>query len=151
MTALRGLTAVAFKCPQCGGDRWGTRGIIGVCHGRAFISDACGYTWVRLHDYRVFVRISSGVGFASPAELDLCLDGGVPTSPTPPMSFPETLHELLACVMARPPTVAVVALWSRREQRAALNWASGQILAEEDPMRPIVERPPFIEDGAATA
>jgi len=153
MHALVGLSMVEFRCPKCQGTEWGSDGITGRCEEPGILGSrgTCTFTWSRRHDHRVFFRKDNGAGFASREELEavLRLQASAPTRPP----FELLLHELLGQVMHRPPTLGVVALWSRHEQRQALHWVTHEILAECVVAGPgeRLERPRFIEEGAATA
>ena len=92
-----GLTNVEFRCPKCAGTEWQTESALGACR-------ACGYTWSRRHDFRVFVRVDTGKGFATHAELEAELAGPDAHSRIlipRPVTFAETLHDLLAELMAQ--------------------------------------------------
>lgn len=151
--ANEGLRSVEFRCPMCTSDKWGTEesGMIGRCRG-----DGCTFRWNRRRDFRVFVRKADGRGFRSPVELEAQLGAptfinGVSMIPPPRQALVDDLHDLLCEAMVRPPTVAIVERWSTAEKLQALRWASAQILADLGEGVPRVRRPPFIEDGAATA
>jgi hypothetical protein len=160
MATLIGLQAIAFKCPSCGGDRFGYEGDVGHCR-RVGVStfDDCNFTWPRRYDWRVFVRVADGSGFRSAAELSAFLDPrefvhiGRAMHAAPRESFVEMLQRLLAELMERPPTLGVVASWTREQHRAALHWCSREIVAHDAGVVTGVRepRPAFIEDGAATA
>lgn len=134
---MTGLLSVEFRCPQCKSLKWGTRDDVGVCSG-------CGFRWARRCDFRVFFR-KNGAGFSSREELDAVLRG---VDYGRPPTVEELLHELLSFIMHKPPTLGVVQLWTRKEQRAALHWLTHEVLGDTRPRAP---RPPFIEEGAATA
>lgn len=151
----RGVMAVRFKCPKCGSDRWGTRdGVVGVCRGPDCLwAEGGPFTWSRARDFRFFYREIDGTGFetAEQYEQTIGVTAGIAVATTR-RTLPEMLHELLTEIMERPPTVAVVQLWQTDELRQALRWCSGELASRGpwgDGRR--VERPAFIEEGAATA
>lgn len=148
MRTMRGFVSVLFVCPMCGGSKWGTNGsITGVCRGEADGLTRCPFTWSRRYDWRFFIREDSGARFVSAEAFE---EFGC-ASALPPPTLAEVLQELMAEVMHRPPTVGVVQMWSREQQRRALAWASAEVLAEDNPRRRRLERPRFIEEGSATA
>lgn len=147
-----GFTGLEFRCPKCNprGElpaAWGTeRGNVGTCH-----TAGCNFRWSRRHDFRVFVRARDGRPFESPVELEAFV-AGVALRQAPRLaSSAETLYELLAELMAAPPTVAVIERWTMEEKHAALAWASREVLALDGEDVTRVERPKFVEEGAATA
>jgi len=153
---MSGFLSVEFRCPWCGSDRWGTIGERGRCNGSSLDGlGRCPFSWARYEDFRVFVNTTTGKSFGSALELERIVGmrtappGGI--RPGAQASFPEVLHELLAELMACPPTPGVIRRWTLHEQRRALMWASHEILGEEDPTIVRFERPPFIEERAATA
>lgn len=153
---MSGFLSVEFRCPWCGSDRWGTVGERGRCGGVARDGlGRCVFTWARYEDYRVFVNLATGRRFASALELERVIGmrtaGPDGVKAAARASFPEVLHELLAELMPTPPTPGVIRRWTLSEQRAALMWASHEILGEEDPNVVRYERPRFIEERAATA
>lgn len=67
----RGVTSVAFLCPQCGTtDHWGSSGGLGECR-------RCNFTWLRRFDWRVFVDARTGHGFRTLAEFEVQTGGGL--------------------------------------------------------------------------
>jgi len=158
MGILRGLQAITFKCPKCGGDTFGFENEVGHCRrvGHTRATD-CNFTWSRRHDWRVFVRVADGSGFRTPVELEAFVADASAAPVTVPAgarpAFPELLQGLLAELMASPPTLAVVERWTRAEWRDALHWASREVLADDAAGVDVARepRPSFIEDGAATA
>lgn len=62
-TPQRGLNAVEFVCPHCGGRRWGTTDGRGHCNG-------CSFSWARPSDWLYFTKISNGSRFVSRAAFD---------------------------------------------------------------------------------
>ena len=140
-----GFTGVEFRCPKCGSSAWGTSSNAGFCK-----RTPCTFRWSRAHDFRVFVRERDGRPFESARELEVFLGltrGGIGRAWT----LSETLHELLTEIMTCPPTIGVVELWTFDEKRRALEWASREVLALEGEDVTRVERPIFVESGAATA
>jgi hypothetical protein len=65
---LRGFLSVLFVCPTCGVfDRFGTLdgGLRGCCR-----FNGCSFTWLRHHDWRVFVDRATLTGFRSQTEFE---------------------------------------------------------------------------------
>lgn len=62
-TPQRGLTAVEFVCPRCGGRRWGTTA------GRGHCND-CPLSWARVADWLYFSKIENGSRFVNRAAYD---------------------------------------------------------------------------------
>lgn len=162
MSNLRGFLAIAFRCPSCAGDTFGYENDTGHCRRVGLeTADDCHFSWPRRHDWRVFVRVADGSGFRSAAELQAFLTtrdeeslGPIGRAAAAPQeTFAEMLQRLLAELMERPPTLGVVASWTREQHRAALHWCSREIVAGEVGELPGTRepRPAFIEDGAATA
>jgi hypothetical protein len=65
---LRGFGSVLFVCPTCGVfDRFGT--VDGGLRGRCRFGD-CAFTWLRHHDWRVFLDRATLTGFRSLDEFE---------------------------------------------------------------------------------
>lgn len=70
----RGIEAVEFVCPQCGGKRWGeTRGR-GHCNGYE-----CGFSWAREFDWVHFRRVVDGHRFMSDEAFKIVISRDAPT------------------------------------------------------------------------
>jgi hypothetical protein len=148
---LAGILKIGFTCPVCSNAGFGTHydssdgagepGVaVGHCNGHG-----CKYEWLRRDDWTVFHNASTGRPFASPLEYSRLL------SADEPPTFAETLYDLLGCVMERAPSVGVIDHWSTDARRAALAWASNEVMREFEPERAPSSRPVFIEEGAGTA
>jgi|HubBroStandDraft_2_1064218.scaffolds.fasta_scaffold09324_8 hypothetical protein len=68
-----------FRCPKCGGKRWGTRTVegveIGACAGtrghQHSLFDRCSFVWLRSDDWTVFRDVETGYRFGSFAAFEL--------------------------------------------------------------------------------